>query len=173
MNVESVANSGEVAGIVIPYYTGFVPHKDPEAAKAYQKTYQKAYHADPENRARAAARRQARGRSEEVRKARERREALPAEERAALAEKRLEWGVRHRYGIPIEEQRRLRASAAGLCQICGEPDPLGRRLALDHCHETGKARGMLCGLCNRGLGWFQDSPERLSAAIAYLERSRA
>jgi hypothetical protein len=52
------------------------------------------------------------------------------------------------------------------CLICGEiPVNL---LHVDHCHETNKIRGLLCGACNVGLGHFRDSPERLKNAIAYL-----
>lgn len=52
------------------------------------------------------------------------------------------------------------------CLICGE---VASRLYLDHCHKTGKIRGMLCLHCNSGLGSFCDDPVRLSAAIEYLQ----
>lgn len=54
------------------------------------------------------------------------------------------------------------------CEICGEPAD-----AIDHCHESGKVRGALCHPCNKGLGHFQDDPERLQEAIRYLEGKRA
>ena len=44
-------------------------------------------------------------------------------------------------------------------------------LAVDHCHKTGKVRGMLCHNCNRGLGLFQDSMVNLKSAYKYLEGS--
>jgi hypothetical protein len=56
----------------------------------------------------------------------------------------------------------------GGCAICGKPCKSGRRLAVDHDHANGFVRGLLCTLCNTGLGKFQDSPELLEKAAAYL-----
>jgi len=58
----------------------------------------------------------------------------------------------------------------GVCAICGEP-PGGRwkKLHVDHDHETGRVRALLCVSCNRALGWFRDNPEILRKAIVYLE----
>jgi len=55
-----------------------------------------------------------------------------------------------------------------VCYICGL-EPLTRRLSVDHCHRTGKVRGLLCYVCNYGLRWFRDDPARLRAAAKYLE----
>lgn len=63
----------------------------------------------------------------------------------------------------------------GGCGICGRQEKSiahtsnkVRRLTVDHCHKTGKIRGILCSRCNRGLGFFMDSIENLNAAIKYL-----
>jgi len=58
----------------------------------------------------------------------------------------------------------------GGCAICGETKPLKGKnyLCVDHCHETGEVRGILCHACNTGLGKFKDSPELLHTAINYL-----
>jgi len=53
----------------------------------------------------------------------------------------------------------------GCCAICGEKAQLG----LDHNHTTGSIRGLLCGLCNLGIGYLKEDPQRLVQAIAYLE----
>jgi Recombination endonuclease VII len=55
------------------------------------------------------------------------------------------------------------------CEKCGRP-PGRKKLALDHCHETGAFRGWLCHLCNLGIGLLGDSVAGLQEAIRYLQR---
>jgi hypothetical protein len=55
-----------------------------------------------------------------------------------------------------------------LCLICYCRKPL----VVDHCHETGKVRGMLCSTCNTGIGHLKDSPAMLLSALQYLESFR-
>jgi len=56
------------------------------------------------------------------------------------------------------------------CMICGITESeLGRKLDVDHCHETGKVRGVLCNSCNSVLGHARDNVEILQAAINYLK----
>jgi hypothetical protein len=57
------------------------------------------------------------------------------------------------------------ALAGGVCAICGRADPEH----VDHSHETGAVRGILCFNCNGGLGQFRDSIDALHAAAAYLD----
>lgn len=54
------------------------------------------------------------------------------------------------------------------CAICGATEEDGAALNVDHCHRTGRIRGVLCRACNHGLGSFADDPERLAAAARYL-----
>ena len=57
----------------------------------------------------------------------------------------------------------------GGCAICGiTVDPTHKQLSVDHCHNSGKVRGLLCTLCNTALGSFKDDPELLQKAINYV-----
>lgn len=79
--------------------------------------------------------------------------------------------VRHVYGITLEQYHQMLADQNYRCAICGQEDEVeGRKLAIDHCHTTGKVRGLLCGKCNRGLGLFYDNSKLLQNAISYLAR---
>lgn len=74
-----------------------------------------------------------------------------------------------RYGITLEEYDALFVIQGGVCALCGEPSDSERRLlSVDHCHDTGKVRGLLCSSCNMGIGIFNDDIESLEKAIAYL-----
>ena len=59
------------------------------------------------------------------------------------------------------------ARQGGVCGICKRQS--GMRLCVDHCHATGRVRGLLCRTCNSGLGFYQDDPRLTRAATAYLE----
>ena len=77
--------------------------------------------------------------------------------------------IRRTYGITLEEYDAKLEEQGGVCEICGKPDEVeGRRMAIDHDHDTGAVRGLLCGTCNRGLGSFMDDIETLKKATAYL-----
>jgi hypothetical protein len=72
------------------------------------------------------------------------------------------------YGMLPEDYAALMARQGGVCAICGDP---GDPLCIDHCHDTGRVRGLLCDNCNVGLGMYRDSKGRLRGAIAYLDRA--
>lgn len=77
--------------------------------------------------------------------------------------------LKKRYGITSAQYAEMLQEQGGMCAICGNPDALQRRLAVDHCHVTGKVRGLLCTECNLALGKFKDSQAVLSNAIKYLK----
>lgn len=88
-------------------------------------------------------------------------------------EKRTERGKRYKYkkyGITPEEYRILNESQKECCAICNskETRSTSTELSVDHCHTTGKIRGLLCNNCNRGLGMLGDSVESISRALVYL-----
>jgi hypothetical protein len=71
------------------------------------------------------------------------------------------------YKLSIDEYETL--YAAGKCGICGTTEAGGRgRFHIDHCHASGKVRGILCLRCNTGLGSLGDNIESLKLAISYL-----
>jgi hypothetical protein len=76
--------------------------------------------------------------------------------------------LRAEYGLTLDQHAALFAAQNGLCAICGSEPHETQGLAVDHCHQTGDVRGLLCHKCNRGIGYFKDSPERLRAAAEYL-----
>lgn len=80
--------------------------------------------------------------------------------------------LRHKYGITPEEHQTMLDKQGGVCAICKAPPPDDRHYGLfvDHDHETGEVRGLLCLHCNTALGMANDDPSRLRELIAYLER---
>ena len=73
-----------------------------------------------------------------------------------------------RYGLSAASYDKLLAAQEGVCRICKQPCSTGKRLAVDHDHETKKVRGLLCRRCNRGLGHFP-TLEMLRSAVDYME----
>lgn len=82
--------------------------------------------------------------------------------------------LKRRFGIEFGRYEEIHELQNGVCAICKKPETAIIRgkvleLAVDHCHETGKIRGLLCTKCNQGLGKFLDSPNLLMEAALYLE----
>jgi hypothetical protein len=77
------------------------------------------------------------------------------------------------YGLSSEQIAWLRAKQGNACPGCKEPLQPGRATHVDHCHATGRVRGLLCNGCNSALGSVRDDPKRLRALADYLEMSPA
>lgn len=72
------------------------------------------------------------------------------------------------YGITLADYERMFCMQASGCALCGSP-PGKRPLHVDHNHQNGRVRGLLCHHCNTGLGNLRDDRELLRRAIKYLE----
>jgi hypothetical protein len=77
------------------------------------------------------------------------------------------YNLRRLYGITVEEYEDLRRAQGDKCAVCGDAF-LSDTPHVDHCHRTGRVRGLLCGPCNRALGIMKDSINLLKSAIRYL-----
>jgi hypothetical protein len=74
--------------------------------------------------------------------------------------------LKRKYGLTTDEYEGLLASQGGRCAICGNPDADN----VDHDHETGKVRGILCFKCNVAIGLVDEDSDRARRAAEYLER---
>jgi hypothetical protein len=75
-----------------------------------------------------------------------------------------------KYGVTPADYAALMVAQDGRCAICLTSDPAPwDQLSVDHDHETGRVRGLLCMRCNSCLGYVQDSPDLLRKAVRYLE----
>lgn len=87
------------------------------------------------------------------------------------------------YGLTVEQYDEILSEQNFACAICESETTYSRgykhvakgesNFMVDHCHTTGKVRGLLCGLCNRALGLFRDNPESCERAAEYLRRSQS
>ncbi len=75
----------------------------------------------------------------------------------------------NRVGITIEQYEAMLVAQKNECAICREPFEDTFKTHLDHDHETGEVRGVLCYGCNLGLGHMKDDSKRLRAAADYIE----
>jgi len=82
------------------------------------------------------------------------------------------------YGLAHDDYLRMHAEQRGLCSICKSPDSreagsqrrAKQGLCVDHCHETGKVRGLICSRCNTAIGMFGNSAANMRAAAEYIDR---
>lgn len=77
--------------------------------------------------------------------------------------------LHRRYGLTPEMYDAINAAQNGLCRICSRSQKSGRRLDVDHSHQTGKFRGLLCSNCNTALGLLQEDPAIIQALLKYIQ----
>jgi hypothetical protein len=130
------------------------------------------YAEDPEfrKRARASSLRRYAAHKDEIKKRRQERYRTDYAYRERTRERQRERQRRYQARLYGDDYDVLLARQGGVCAICKQKS--NRRLARDHCHSTGKRRGLLCMRCNTSLGLHNDDTDRLLAAAAYLEVSR-
>ncbi len=88
----------------------------------------------------------------------------PAQERRSKRERQ----KLQQYGLTIEDYEQMLNTQGNVCAICGECNPSGRKLAVDHASQTHRVRGLLCSNCNMGIGLLKHSVDLLAAAQRYL-----
>jgi len=81
--------------------------------------------------------------------------------------------IKRYFGITPEDYELIYNNQEGCCAICKKHSSTFRiRLAVDHDHDTGEVRGLLCDRCNRGIGMLKDSPEICRQAAQYIEERK-
>lgn len=81
--------------------------------------------------------------------------------------------LKRTYGITIDDYERMLSDQGGCCAICHRPETgcaAKKYFSVDHCHETGKVRGLLCSMCNLAIGYLNDHPGVIRRAAEYIER---
>lgn len=85
------------------------------------------------------------------------------------------WAInlRAKYGITVADYEAMIEAQDGLCAICrGKHRGSGGRLHVDHCHDSGKVRGLLCGPCNTAIGLLDHDEGRVRQVIEYLSEEK-
>jgi Recombination endonuclease VII len=82
------------------------------------------------------------------------------------------------FGLTIEDYDAMHEAQDGLCAICKQPETSSRdgkvyRLAVDHCHKTGKVRGLLCFKCNSAMGSFEKREIPLENVLKFLKEGNS
>jgi len=84
--------------------------------------------------------------------------------------KQRDYRIKKHFNITSDQFNLLLTQQNHQCAIC-KISKSDKNFDIDHCHKTKIVRGLLCRLCNMGLGYFKDSPELLEKAAQYLHRS--
>ena len=92
--------------------------------------------------------------------------------RAKHPDHHLKYYIPYAYGISLEDYKAMLVSQKGLCAACGSPPRGKHRLHIDHNHQTGKVRELLCHECNIALGCVAEDPVRLQKLAEYIIRHK-
>lgn len=125
-----------------------------EKNKERKRSYSKAYH------------------PEHYKKNKERLKKQTLEYQRKNPELRFKFRLKRIYKLTVPEYERILALQNGVCAICKEFKLHANktRLSIDHCHITGKVRGLLCDNCNKGIGLLKDNKELVFSAYEYLSK---
>jgi hypothetical protein len=96
-------------------------------------------------------------------------ETLAARQRKYMAKdptRKRRYRVKEKFGLEWTDYQRMVVEQDGICACCGDND---KPLVVDHCHESGRVRALLCNWCNSALGHAKEDIERLKHMIRYLE----
>jgi hypothetical protein len=84
-----------------------------------------------------------------------------------------QYNLKRYYGLDWDTYQTMLKTANNRCEICGEAEPKAQKsLSVDHCHETGQIRGLLCSNCNPAIGHMKNDPALLRKAALYLEAAK-
>ena len=149
-------------------------YKDPD----YQKKYRTA-HADRKKELSRLRylRRSPETKAEYAQHRKAKRHRLKAADPEAYRRIQYAWVLDKRYGISLKTYDSLKEVQGGVCAICRQKETTPRwnsdgpmDLVVDHCHDSGEVRGLLCGACNRALGLLREDSRIIQAMLEYLER---
>jgi hypothetical protein len=138
---------------------------------SWNETRRKRYAEDPEYRHARLARNRARyqAHKQEINERQRRRWAASDRKRTRQPYSRTQ--LLQSYGMSTEDYDMLSARQGGACAICRRQT--AAPLCVDHCHATGKVRGLLCRTCNSAIGFLRDDEALMAAALAYLRQASA
>lgn len=112
---------------------------------------------------------------DEFNRCRSRKDGRSATCRGCWAKYQADRTMQVKFGMTQAQYDAMLEQQSGGCAICGNRTKMmhrgrAQRLPIDHCHRTGKVRGILCSNCNNGLGRFKDDTVLLEKAAQYLQR---
>ena len=81
--------------------------------------------------------------------------------------------LKRNYNITSDDYNRMFEEQNGVCSGCKKPNPSGTKFCVDHDHQTGQVRGLLCGPCNRALGLVKDEISTLLNLVNYLHHAKS